>query len=250
VADWRASLKLAPQTANQQHRDVLKMADHFTSLEAINPQAVKAWADKAHEHRMAAGLHLIEAKARIAAGEYGGNFTEFLAAECNDLSASRAYELIAIASGKTTQEEVRAQANARKQRHRAKAAATVRSGTERAAANDLDRRRKEAEAEAEAIRAMMKAAKPTPEDVRSGTEGQKQPAKSAGEMLGVPKNYVWTGDDEGWYQAALAQGRAEVRKSGLPPGRKAVISTFLKELQLRGTDDVTVLLGLLLENRR
>jgi integrase len=46
VADWKASLELAPQTANQQHRDVLKMADHFTSLEAINPQAVKAWADK------------------------------------------------------------------------------------------------------------------------------------------------------------------------------------------------------------
>jgi hypothetical protein len=134
---------------------------------------------KAHENRMAAGLHLIEAKARIAAGEYGGKFGLFLQHACKGLGESRAYELIAIASGKTTQEEHRAQANVRKQRYRAKAAeAGLRSGTEsakaeadeliaelRATAPSLAERRRQAEADAAAIRARP-GYKPTPEPRR------------------------------------------------------------------------------------
>jgi hypothetical protein len=46
VEDWKASLRLAQKSIDQHHRDVVKMADHFVSLEAIKPQAVKAWTDK------------------------------------------------------------------------------------------------------------------------------------------------------------------------------------------------------------
>jgi integrase len=45
VDAWKGSLKLALKTIDQQHRDVLKMADHFVSLEALKPQRVKAWTD-------------------------------------------------------------------------------------------------------------------------------------------------------------------------------------------------------------
>lgn len=46
VVDWKASLRLAQKSIDQHHRDVVKMADHFISLEAIKPQSVKAWTDK------------------------------------------------------------------------------------------------------------------------------------------------------------------------------------------------------------
>ena len=46
VADWKGSLRLAQKTIDQQHRDVVKMADHFGSIEALQPQKVKAWTDK------------------------------------------------------------------------------------------------------------------------------------------------------------------------------------------------------------
>jgi hypothetical protein len=62
---------------------------------------------KSEEHFKSAGLHLIEAKRRIAAGEYKGNFGKFLALECNSLSSSRAYELIAIANGTKTVTSIR-----------------------------------------------------------------------------------------------------------------------------------------------
>ena len=67
----------------------------------INAHTGKAehYADKAEQHYKAAGLHLIEAKKRIAAGEYEGGFVKFLKDECKALSSSRAYELIAIANG-------------------------------------------------------------------------------------------------------------------------------------------------------
>jgi integrase len=45
VAEWKAALKLAPKTADQQHRDVLRMAEHFQYVEKLKPQAVKAWTD-------------------------------------------------------------------------------------------------------------------------------------------------------------------------------------------------------------
>ena len=46
VVDWKASLRMAQKTIDQQHRDVVKMADHFISVEALTPQKVKAWTDK------------------------------------------------------------------------------------------------------------------------------------------------------------------------------------------------------------
>ena len=46
VTAWKGSLRLAEKTIDQQHRDVRKMAEHFISLEALTPQAVKAWTDK------------------------------------------------------------------------------------------------------------------------------------------------------------------------------------------------------------
>lgn len=45
VEDWKVSLRLGQKTIDQQHRDVLKMADHFVSVEALKPQKVKAWTD-------------------------------------------------------------------------------------------------------------------------------------------------------------------------------------------------------------
>lgn len=46
VTAWKGSLRLEQKTIDQRHRDVLKMADHFVTLEALQPQAIKAWSDK------------------------------------------------------------------------------------------------------------------------------------------------------------------------------------------------------------
>lgn len=45
VTAWKASLSLKPKTMDQRHRDVTRMTDHFASLEALQPQRVKAWTD-------------------------------------------------------------------------------------------------------------------------------------------------------------------------------------------------------------
>jgi integrase len=45
VDAWKGSLTLAQKTIDQQHRDVMRMADHFKSLDALQPQKVKAWTD-------------------------------------------------------------------------------------------------------------------------------------------------------------------------------------------------------------
>lgn len=80
----------------------------------INAHTGKAslYEDKAEQHYKAAGIYLIEAKQRIAEGEYEGGFVAFLKNECRGLSSSRAYELIAIGNGSTTlveQREVKAE---------------------------------------------------------------------------------------------------------------------------------------------
>ncbi|MBA3596213.1 MAG: tyrosine-type recombinase/integrase [Methylibium sp.] len=46
VAAWKESLRVSLKTIDQRHRDVLRMTDHFVNLEALEPQAVKAWTDK------------------------------------------------------------------------------------------------------------------------------------------------------------------------------------------------------------
>jgi integrase len=45
VKEWKASLKLAQKTIDQQHRDVMVMAGHFMNLEALEPKHVKLWTD-------------------------------------------------------------------------------------------------------------------------------------------------------------------------------------------------------------
>lgn len=70
--------------------------------------------EKSDQHYKSAGLKLIEAKKQIK------NFDAFLAKY--GLGSTRAYELIAIAEGRTTVEEVRAKSNERKKRHRDKKA--------------------------------------------------------------------------------------------------------------------------------
>jgi hypothetical protein len=78
-------------------------------------------ADRASQMYISAGLQLIEAK-RLAP-----NFKKFLRDHCNDLSRSRAYELIKIANGKS--EEVQSSNRSRDRRRREKAAAVRGSRT-------------------------------------------------------------------------------------------------------------------------
>lgn len=82
------------------------------------------YADKQEQHYKAAGLHLIEAKQRIEAGEYDGSFSKFITQECNCLSSSRAYELISIANGTKTVTGIREEVAGRVRKSRAAARAS------------------------------------------------------------------------------------------------------------------------------
>lgn len=46
VTAWKASLRHAQKTIDQQHRDVLRMSERLVSLEALTPQGVKVWTDE------------------------------------------------------------------------------------------------------------------------------------------------------------------------------------------------------------
>lgn len=70
-------------------------------------------AEKAADHYRAAGLHLVEAKTRLA--QTGGKFDHFLV-ECG-IGRSRAYELIGIAKGTKTLAGIRAATCERVARH-------------------------------------------------------------------------------------------------------------------------------------
>ena len=70
-------------------------------------------AERASQMYVSAGLQLIEAKRLVP------NFKNFLRDHCNNLSRSRAYELIKIANGKS--EEVRSNNRTRDRRRREKA---------------------------------------------------------------------------------------------------------------------------------
>ena len=83
---------------------------------------VEKYIDKCEQHTMSAGLHLVEAKTRIQAGEYDGAFAKFLIEECGGLSTSRAYELISIANGTKTVEDHRQRAREGMQASRARSA--------------------------------------------------------------------------------------------------------------------------------
>ncbi len=71
---------------------------------------------KAEDHYKSIGLHLIEARKRIKGGETSEfkYFSAFCSGGCG-IAKSRAYELIAIAEGRTTLEEIR-EYEARKKR--------------------------------------------------------------------------------------------------------------------------------------
>jgi hypothetical protein len=80
--------------------------------------AAKKARSKAHDHELAAGLRLIEARDKT-----GATFPDFLQKFCPDLKKSRAYQLIAIAGGKTTAEAERTKTAERVRKHRAAKAA-------------------------------------------------------------------------------------------------------------------------------
>ena len=68
VTDWKASLRLKQKTIDQMHRDVLKMATKFVNLEALQPQAIKAWMDSLlKDEKMTAATAL----------RYGGSYRSF-----------------------------------------------------------------------------------------------------------------------------------------------------------------------------
>jgi len=46
VTAWKGSLRTAQKSIDQQHRDMVKMAEHFKHLEELTPQKIKAWTDK------------------------------------------------------------------------------------------------------------------------------------------------------------------------------------------------------------
>jgi hypothetical protein len=70
-------------------------------------------AGKAEDHYTAAGIHLKEARERIA--KEGGSFDDFL--KQYDIGRSRAYDLLAVADGKKTFAGIRAKAAERAARH-------------------------------------------------------------------------------------------------------------------------------------
>jgi hypothetical protein len=74
---------------------------------------------KADEHYLAAGIQLLAARTRLQHTREM-RWSAFLFSCCKGLSSSRAYELINIAEGKTTPEEIREKARVRKQRFEAR----------------------------------------------------------------------------------------------------------------------------------
>jgi hypothetical protein len=85
-------------------------------------------AGQANDKYMAVGIHLIEARDRIAKGEDTKykTFMAFWVGGCH-ISKSRVYELIAVAEGSKTIEEVRARANTTSKAAHAKTRAAARS---------------------------------------------------------------------------------------------------------------------------
>jgi hypothetical protein len=77
---------------------------------------------KGEDHIKSAGLLLLSAKKRYDAGEWTETYETFpiLCLRFGGIRISRGKELIAIAEGRTTVEEVRAKTNQRKVKHRAK----------------------------------------------------------------------------------------------------------------------------------
>jgi hypothetical protein len=91
-------------------------------------EAAKKARGKAHDHELAAGLRLIEARDKT-----GASFPDFLQKFCPSLKKSRAYQLIGIAGGKTTVEAERTKTAERMRKHRAAKAAAPKAAPAEAA---------------------------------------------------------------------------------------------------------------------
>jgi hypothetical protein len=78
---------------------------------------IKVSISKGDQYHVTAGILLLEAKRRLP--EFGLTWSAYLVGKCG-LQTSRAYELIAIAEGRTTEAEVQAKGRERAARHAAK----------------------------------------------------------------------------------------------------------------------------------
>ena len=94
--------------------------------------AAKKARGKAHDHEIAAGLRLIDAREQTG----DETFPDFLQKFCSNLKKSRAYQLIAIAGGKTTVEAERTKTADRVRKHRAAKAAAPKAAPTEAAPTD------------------------------------------------------------------------------------------------------------------
>jgi hypothetical protein len=83
--------------------------------------------EKAEQHYKAAGLYLVEARERLPVEQPGKKFTAYIVGECR-MGTARAYELIAIAEGRLTLEEIRAKKNESSKAAHAKTRAAAKSG--------------------------------------------------------------------------------------------------------------------------
>jgi hypothetical protein len=101
------NIHLVPQDVN------LELAELGEEI-AADIAAGDAAKEEAEHHYRCAGINLVGAKKQAA------NFEAFL--HQHGISKSRAYELIAIAEGRSTPKDIREKANARKKRHRKKTA--------------------------------------------------------------------------------------------------------------------------------
>jgi hypothetical protein len=111
-------------TADQIEKDCPAQLSNLGKRIAAHLEKADKYDDKANNHRISAGQLLAEAKQACD----DGGFTAFRERFCPNLGKSRAYELLAIASGKKSVEQVRG-ANAERKR-RQRDAASVRDVTE------------------------------------------------------------------------------------------------------------------------
>jgi hypothetical protein len=126
IATKQSSLLTAAQIAENCPAKLSKLGKRITA----HLENAAQCDDRANNHRISAAQHLLAAK---EACDEGG-FDAFREKCCHGLGRTRAYELLAIASGKKSVEEIRADNAERSRKHRAeRRAAAVRCVTESAA---------------------------------------------------------------------------------------------------------------------
>jgi hypothetical protein len=103
-----ATAVAVPQPA---HDDLERLGREIVALHAAGDKSQK----KADDKYLAVGLKLIEARKQTASEV---SFAAFLAEHCPTIGKSRAYELIRIAEGRTTQQQVSEENKKRKKRQR------------------------------------------------------------------------------------------------------------------------------------